>query len=163
MLGSSMSSSAAFPSAHPAPRRGSRRPSGPLALLLLAGTFGVALLAPIPALSNPAEAQVVSRVAERLPGWRIERTAQSWEGAWTVVARCGDRQLGFQMVPGHGLRPGDAWIHPQDRYSWSRIEAVSDDTTYLVWYRDAAHAPSLSCRAELARLGAERRSSRVAD
>ncbi|HEX6140679.1 MAG TPA: hypothetical protein VF013_09520 [Candidatus Limnocylindria bacterium] len=143
----------------PALRRRSWRPSRPLALLMLAGIFGVALLAPVPAIPNTARAEVVSRVEQRLPGWQIVHTLASWEGAWTVVARCGSRQVGFQMVPGHGLRPQDAWIHPEDQYSRSRLASVSDDRNYLVWYDGELTAPRLSCRTELARTDAERHHS----
>jgi hypothetical protein len=150
----------AIPLAGPAGKRRSRRrtwrPSLPAALLLLAAAFGVALLAPVPVLPDQAEAAITQRVAERLPGWRIQRALPSWEGAWTVVATCGDRHVGFQMVPGHGLRPGDAWLHPEDEYSYDRLARISDDRTYLVWFGDERHAPSLSCRSELARQAGQR-------
>ena len=126
-----------------------------LAPLLLAAVFGVALWAPIPTGPNDARADVMAQVEQRFPGWRIARARSSWEGAWSVVVSCGTRQVGFQLVPGHGLPAGDAWLHPEDRYSHARLATISDDRTYLVWYRDAKHAPSLSCRDAVARPHAE--------
>jgi len=122
----------------------------PAALLLLAALFGVALLAPLPVMPDQARVAATQRVEERLPGWRIQRMLPSWEGAWTVVAICGDRHVGFQMVPGHGLGPGDAWLHPEDQYSHDRLARVSDDRTYLIWFRGETSAPSLSCRSDRA-------------
>lgn len=119
--------------------------------LLLAVVFGVALWAPIPTGPNAARADVMAQVEQRFPGWRIARASSSWEGAWSVVVSCGTRQVGFQLVPGHGLPAGDAWLHPEDRYSHARLATISDDRTYLVWYRDAKHAPSLLCRDQVAR------------
>lgn len=136
----------------PASRRGARRRiPAPLAPLLLAGIFAVALLAPMPVTDNPARAQVVAQVESRLPGWRIVHTQSSWEGGWSVVAACGRQRLGFQLVPGHGLSPGDAWLHPEDEYARSRLATISDDFHYLVWFGDPIKMRSLSCRQELAR------------
>lgn len=129
-----------------------------LAPLILAAVFGLALWAPIPTGPNTAQADVVAQVVQRFPGWRIARTNSSWEGAWTVVVSCGNRQVGFQLVPGHGLPVGDAWLHPEDRYSHARLSAISDDRTYLVWYRDAKHARSVTCREQVARPPAELKS-----
>jgi hypothetical protein len=122
----------------------------PAALLALGGVFVAALFAPIPAGPNTARAEVLSRLETRLPGWDIVRTDSSWEGAWSVVAACGGNRLGFQLVPGHGLAPGDAWLRPEDTYSRRRLRAVSDHATYMVWF-DGYRGPSLPCRAELAR------------
>ncbi len=126
------------------------RPATPVALLLLGGVFATALLAPIPAGPNAARAEVVERVEAKLPGWAIIRTDASWEGAWSVVAACGQKRLGFQVVPGHGLAPGDAWINPEDGYSRIRLRTVSDHSTYLVWL-DEHRGRTLPCRSELAR------------
>jgi hypothetical protein len=122
----------------------------PAALLALGGVFAVALFAPIPAGPNTARAEVMSRLETRLPGWDIIRTDSTWEGAWSVVAACGDNRLGFQLVPGHGLAPGDAWVKPEDTFSRTRLRYVSDHTTYLVWFDDY-RGRSLPCRSELAR------------
>lgn len=134
-------------------RRSRRSVPLPAALAVLLVVFAVALLAPIPVLPNAARAQVVSTVSDRLPGWKIVRTRSSWEGAWTVVAACGSLQLGFQLVPGHGLSPGDAWLHPDGEYARNRLAAISDDGRFLVWFRDPARPKALSCRQELARIG----------
>jgi hypothetical protein len=116
--------------------------------------FLTAMLAPMPTKPNEARTEVIASVEERLPGWNIVRTRSSWEGAWTVVAACGAVQVGFQWVPGHGLRPGDAWLHPEDRYSRDRLASISDDRRWLVWFDDPVRPRALSCRQELARVGA---------
>lgn len=118
---------------------------------LLGAVLGAALLMPIPATGNPQLTNVVDEVQERLPGWRIVRANASWEGAYTVVAACGGRQLGFQFVPEHGLPIGAAWIQPNDAYARDRLEYVSDHSQYLVWYPNPAREKTLSCRSELAR------------
>ncbi len=86
----------------------------------------------------------------RLPGWTIQRLERSWEGAYTVVTLCAGRQIGFQLVPGHGLPADDAWIQPNDAYSRERLVGISDHWRYLVWYDDPALVSSLSCEEELA-------------
>lgn len=131
-------------------------------MLLLGGVFAVALLAPIPAGPNTARAEVMARVEDRLPGWAIIRTDSTWEGAWTVVAACGASRLGFQLVPGHGLTPGDAWLKPEDLYTRGRLRTVSDSARYLVWFDDHDGA-SLPCRTELARPGGELQRGRIFD
>jgi hypothetical protein len=120
-----------------------------MAPLALGVIFALALWAPIPTAPNTARAEVMAQVAQRFPGWRIMRTTSSWEGAWSVVVSCGSQQVGFQLVPGHGLRGGDAWLHPQDPYSQARLTSISDDKTYLVWYRYPRHTRSVSCDTEL--------------
>jgi hypothetical protein len=123
---------------------------------MLLAVFGVALLAPMPTLPNAARAEVLASVEHRLPGWSIVRTRSSWEGAWTVVAACGGLQLGFQWVPGHGLSPGDAWLHPEDQYARTRLAVISDDRRFLVWFREPLRPRALSCSQELARTGSRR-------
>jgi hypothetical protein len=129
-----------------------------LAPLLLGVIFAVALWAPIPTGPNAARSQVMGQVGEHFPGWQIMRAGPSWEGAWAVVVRCGQRQVGFQLIPGHGLPAGDAWLHPDGSYSHDRLATISDDRTQLIWYLDGERARSLSCRTGLARSQAERRS-----
>jgi hypothetical protein len=136
---------------HPRPRR--RRIPAPAAFALLLGVFATAMLAPMPVGPNQARAEVVASVEDRLPGWHIVRTRSSWEGAWTVVASCGRSQMGFQWVPGHGLGPGDAWLHPEDRFSRDRLASISDDRRFLVWFSEPIRPRTLSCRQELARIG----------
>ncbi|HEY7525250.1 MAG TPA: hypothetical protein VIA82_00190 [Candidatus Limnocylindria bacterium] len=140
----------ATPTSRPNPRRRRHLPV-PLAVALLGAVFAVALLTPMPFTRNTAEAQVVATVEHRLPGWSIVRTNASWEGAWSVVAWCGGQQLGFQLVPGHGLSPGDVWLHPDNEYARVRLASISDDYRFLVWFSDPIHQRSLSCRQELAR------------
>lgn len=137
--------------ATPPRHRHRRRIPAPLAVALLGGVFAVAFLVPMPFTHNTAKAEVIATVEHRLPGWNIVRTDASWEGAWTVVAWCGGQQLGFQLVPGHGLSPGDAWLHPDNEYARTRLASISDDYAFLVWFRDPVHLRSLSCSQELAR------------
>ena len=118
---------------------------------ILGAVLVAALWMPIPATGNPQLNSVVSEVQERLPGWRVVRANASWEGAYTVVAACGARQLGFQLVPEHGLPIGAAWIQPNDAYARNRLEYVSDHSQYLVWYQNPPRERKLSCRSELAR------------
>ena len=127
----------------------------PAAIALLAVVFATALLAPLPVAPNEARAEVVASVERRLPGWHIERTQSSWEGAWSVVATCGTLHLGFQLVPGHGLAPGDAWLHPEDRYARERLGSISDSWRALIWFAQpiGLRTKTLSCRQEMARLG----------
>ena len=135
-------------------RRRWRLPT-PAAIALLAVVFATALLAPLPVTPNEARAQVVASVERRLPGWQIERAQSSWEGAWSVVATCGTLHLGFQLVPGHGLAPGDAWLHPEDRYARERLGSISDSFRSLIWFAEPIgnRHRTLSCRQEMARLG----------
>lgn len=137
---------------NPRRRRGWRIPV-PAAIALLLGVFASALLVPMPVTPNETRAEVIASVEDRLPGWNIVRTRSSWEGAWTVVAACGASHVGFQWVPGHGLGPGDAWLHPEDRYSRDRLASISDDRRFLVWFSEPARPRALTCRQELARVG----------
>jgi hypothetical protein len=113
--------------------------------------FAVAPLAPPPAAANHPRAEVIGQVQSRLPGWAIVKADAAWEGAWTVVAACGSRRLGFQVVPGHGLPAGYAWLQPADSYARSRLRLVSDHRGYLVWYPEQFRSRTLSCRRELRR------------
>jgi hypothetical protein len=142
------------PIKHSNPRRRHRwRASAPVGMALLCGVFLTAMLAPMPTTPNEPRTQVIASVEDRLPGWNIVRTHSSWEGAWAVVASCGALRLGFQWVPGHGLSPGDAWLHPEDPYSADRLASISDDRRFLVWFDDPIRPRALSCRQELARVG----------
>lgn len=118
---------------------------------LLAGILGMALWMPIPTTGDAPLSGVVSEVQQHLPGWRIVRANASWEGAYTVVATCGARELGFQLVPEHGLPVGDAWIQPNDTYARGRLAYVSDHQEFLVWYQNPPRERTLTCRSELAR------------
>lgn len=123
-----------------------------IAPLALAAALAVALTAPMPSVPDDGLTTVRAEVADRLPGWRVDRLEPSWEGAYTVVTSCAGLQLDFQLVPGHGLPPEDAWVQPSDAYARARLRAVSDHWRYLVWYRDPVHPRSLSCSDELARV-----------
>lgn len=135
----------------PPPLRHLRR--RPAAALLLAAIGIGALVAPIPTLGDTGASAVREHVAERLPGWRLIRATESWESAYTVVAHCGGRTVGFQYVTEHGLPPGDAWLHPDDDFSRSRLAEVTDSRRYLVWRQRDRIFDSLSCREEIARDG----------
>jgi hypothetical protein len=117
----------------------------------LAAALGLGLWMPIPATGDAHLDRVVTEVHERLPGWRVVRAEPSWEGSYAVVAACGPRELGFQVVPEHGLAVGDAWIQPNDEWSADRLEHVSDHDSYIVWYQNPVRERTLSCRSELAR------------
>lgn len=123
------------------------------AVVALGAVLAAALIVPVPAVADPDRATVRQTVRERLPGWRIERLVSSWEGAYTVVASCEAQRIGFQLIPGHGLGPDDAWLHPSDAYARERLEAVSDHYRSLIWYGERRYHRSLSCLQELARLG----------
>lgn len=122
------------------------------ALTLVAIAAG-ALLAPIPTSGNAGESAVMTQVEHRLPGWHLVRASESWESAFTVVAECGGRLVGFQYVPEHGLPPGDAWLQPDDPFSRSRLAEVTDSRRYLVWRQRPRTEDALSCREEIARDG----------
>ena len=138
-------------------RRRWRLPT-PAAIALLGVVFATALLAPLPGAPNQARGEVMSNVERRLPGWHVERARSSWEGAWSVVATCGTLHLGFQLVPGHGLAPGDAWLHPGNRYARERLGSISDSWRALIWLAEPSgdRTKTLSCRQEMARLGGAR-------
>jgi hypothetical protein len=116
----------------------------------LAGVLALSLTVPIPSLPDDATASVTRVVHERLPGWTVERVERSWEGAFTVVTTCADRQIGFQYRPAPGPGRGSAWLQPDDPYARQRLATISDHWRHLVWYRDPAIVDSLSCRDELA-------------
>ena len=118
---------------------------------ILAAVLGLAVWIPIPTTGDPPLRNVVDEVQARLPGWHIVRATTAWECAYSVVAACGGRELGFQMVPAHGLPVGDVWIQPDDRYAQDRLREVSDHDVYLVWFEHPIHERSFSCGAELAR------------
>jgi hypothetical protein len=124
--------------------------AGAVRLLALGGLLAVTMTVPIPALPDDGEARVREVVHARLPGWIVERVQRSWEGAYSVVAVCAGRQLGFQYVPGHGLPSDDGWLQPSDPYSRERLEQTSDHWRYLLWYGEPAIIDSLSCADEIA-------------
>jgi hypothetical protein len=126
-------------------------------ILALAGLLAISLTMPIPAVPDDGVARVRGVVEARLPGWSVERVARTWEGAYSVVALCAGRQVGFQYVPGHGLTAEDAWLQPSDPFSRERLETTSDHWRYLLWYSDPAMLDSLSCSDEIA--GAPRSST----
>lgn len=117
----------------------------------------MALWAPIPHFGNQGAERVVAAVHGRLPGWTVERAIDTWEGGYAVVASCGGSQLGFQVIPGHGLPAQDAWLQPNDAFTRSRLEEVTDYPSYLIWRGSPFVERSLSCEEELARVAAEAR------
>jgi hypothetical protein len=141
----------------PSRRRLFRPAASVLGLFLVAA---VALWGPVPHLGDQRLAHVLSVVHQRLPGWSIDHAADIWEGGYSVVARCGTSHLGFHVVPGHGLPPGDAWLQPNDAFTEARLHSVSDFSPYLVWLDSPAPTATLSCRDELARVAAEARADR---
>lgn len=120
-------------------------------VVALAAAFWLALVAPIPTTGNAELERVTTEVQSRFPGWSITRASASWENAYTVVASCAGREIGFQVVPEHGLPVGDAWVQPNDEFSRSRLAEVSDHRKYLVWFAQPIRERQLSCHAEMAR------------
>ena len=129
-------------------RRYRRLLAGAVALVALTAA---ALWVPIPRLGDPGVTRVLDQVHARLPGWSVLSATDTWEGGYAVVASCGARQIGFQVVPGHGLPLQDAWLQPNDEYTRSRLQEVSDYSTVLVWRAVPITNRTLSCRQELAR------------
>ena len=128
-----------------------------LGILALGAVLAIALWAPIPHFGDQGARQVVATVEQRLPGWTVERAIGIWEGGYAVVASCGTSQLGFQVVHGHGLPPRDVWLQPNDAFTRSRLEELSDYASYLIWLGTPFVERSLTCREELARVAAEAR------
>jgi hypothetical protein len=124
-----------------------------VAILIVLAVFAAARWLPLPTAGDAARADVLEEVSRRLPGWRVARATQSWEGAWTVVLRCAGHQIDFQYVTGHGLGPGDAWLQPISELSWSRLWPLSDHGRYLIWFGDPTWTPRHSCEEEIARQG----------
>ena len=58
--------------------------------------------------------------------------------------------MGFQVVPGHGLPPDDAWLQPNDWSARIWLEQVSDYPTFLIWRARPAIDRTLICDRELA-------------
>jgi hypothetical protein len=124
---------------------------GALIIASLAAAFLIALTVPIPALPDAGRAEVRAEVADRLPGWSVQRIEPSWENAYVVVTSCAGRDLAFQFIPGHGLPRDDAWIHPHNSYARARLSATSDHARYLVWRGERHDPASLGCSEDLAR------------
>jgi hypothetical protein len=131
-------------------RRRSRRTTV-VGIAALAAAFWLALVAPIPTTGNEELARVMTEVKDRFPGWHITHATAAWENAYTVVASCGGREIGFQVVPEHGLPVGASWVQPNDEFTRARLAQVSDHHTYLVWVPHPLRERQLSCRAEMAR------------
>jgi hypothetical protein len=126
---------------------------GALIIASLAGAFLIALTVPIPTLPDAGRAEVRAEVADRLPGWSVQRLEPSWENAYVVVTSCAGRDLAFQFIPGHGLPRDDAWIHPHNSYARARLSATSDHERYLVWRGQQADPASMGCSENVARDG----------
>jgi hypothetical protein len=119
-------------------------------MLAAAAAFGLALWLPIPTVPDGARGQIAETIQRRMPGWEVDRIDPSWEGAYTVVATCDDRTLDFQLVPGHGLPAGGAWLRPSDENGIRLLGRVSDHNRYLIWFGERLTTRRLSCFAELA-------------
>jgi hypothetical protein len=130
---------------------------GAIVIASLAAVFLVALTVPIPTLPDAARAQVRGEVADRLPGWSVERIDPSWENAYVVVTSCAGRELAFQFVPGHGLPRDDAWIQPHNAFARARLSATSDHERYLVWRGEKLNPSRMGCTENLARNGSRER------
>jgi hypothetical protein len=120
------------------------------ALLALPLLFVVALWAPIPKVGDPGIDRVVAQVHARMPGWAVVGATDTWEGGYAVAASCGAQEMGFQVVPGHGLPPNDAWLQPNDEYTRISLEQVSDYPTFLIWRAHPQTDRTLNCDRQLA-------------
>ena len=94
-----------------------------------------------------------AEVADRLPGWSVQRIDPTWENAYAVVTSCAGRSIDFQFVPGHGLPRDDAWIQPHSSYARARLGVTSDHHRYLLWRGHRLHPASMECAENLARDG----------
>ena len=130
---------------------------GALVIASLAAAFLVALTVPIPTLPDEGRAEVRAEVADRLPGWSVQRIDPTWENAYAVVTSCAGREIDFQFVPGHGLPREDAWIQPHSSYARTRLAATSDHHRYLLWRGQDVHPASTECAENLARDGSSDR------
>ena len=126
---------------------------GAVVIASLAAAFLVALTAPIPTLPDAGRAEVRAEVADRLPGWSVQRIDPTWENAYAVVTSCAGRSIDFQFVPGHGLPRDDAWIQPHSSYARARLGVTSDHHRYLLWRGHRLHPASMECAVNLARDG----------
>lgn len=138
------------------------------ALLALGPVLAIALWVPMPHFGDQGAARVEATVQERLPGWIVERPVDIWEGGYAVVASCGSSQLGFQVIPGHGLPLDDAWLQPNDTFTRGQLQDLSDYPAYLIWSSSSIAPRTLSCREELARIasgtnGADQASTSASD
>ena len=124
------------------------------ALLAFPLMLGVAFWAPIPKVGDPGIDRVVAQVHARLPGWDVVRATDTWEGGYAVVATCGTHEMGFQVVPGHGLPPDDAWLQPNDWSARIWLEQVSDYPTFLIWRARPVVDRTLSCDQHIAQAAA---------
>jgi hypothetical protein len=122
------------------------------ALAALPLLFVVALYAPIPKVGDPGIDHLVAQVHARMPGWEVVRATDTWEGGYAVVASCGLKQMGFQVVPGHGLPPNDSWLQPNDENTRIWLEQVSDYPTFLIWRATPQTDRTLSCDSQLAQV-----------
>lgn len=122
---------------------------------LLIAAFLATLAVPIPALPDVGRGSVRAEIAQRLPGWEVQRVDPSWEGAYTVVTTCAGKRVSFQFVPGHGLPSRDAWLRPSNSYARQRLTLVSDHYRWLIWRDEPRDLDRLSCSEELARTGDE--------
>jgi len=119
------------------------------ALLALPLLFVVAVWAPIPKVGDPGIDRVVAQVHARMPGWDVLRATDTWEGGYAVVASCGAREVGFQVVPGHGLPPNDAWLQPNDWTTRISLEQISDYPTFLIGRAQPQTDRTLGCDQQL--------------
>jgi hypothetical protein len=122
------------------------------ALFALPLLFVVALWAPIPKVGDPGIEHVVAQVHARMPGWDVVGATDTWEGGYAVAASCGTEEMGFQVVPGHGLPPNDAWLQPNDDATRIWLEQISDYPTFLIWRAHPQTDRTLSCDRELAQV-----------
>ena len=131
------------------------------ALLALPLLFAVAVWAPIPKVGDPGIDRVVAQVHARMPGWAVVGATDTWEGGYAVAASCGAQEMGFQVVPGHGLPPNDSWLQPNDEYTRIWLKQVSDYPTFLIWRAQPQTDRTLSCDRQLAQAESSRTRNQI--
>jgi hypothetical protein len=119
-------------------------------VVALAALFAAAYLAPIPAVGNADRAGVIALVKERLPGWEVRGATDAWEGATALTVACGGDEIGFQVVPGHGLPASMVWLQPTDGSANRILAEISDYPGYLIWLKRPLVPRALSCQELLA-------------
>jgi hypothetical protein len=134
-----------------------------ISLAILGTALAAAVALPIPTLPDSGRQTIATELSQRLPGWEVERLSPSWEGAYTVVTSCAGHRIDFQLVPGHGLGPDDAWVLPADEYAYERLTTLSDHWRHLIWFGDPAMSHELACRDLLARVRTDVRRDATTD
>ncbi len=139
-------------------RRPSRRRALLVAVLLLVTAFVVGYLVPVPSEGHEQRDAIARQLRERLPRWEIATLSHSYEQTWVVGLRCGDDSLDFHLLrdarPSGGLAWGDYWILPGDPSSYERLQAITDEISgWLIWREEPTDRDRLPCESATTPLG----------